>query len=297
MKSESLKNVYLNGKILPIAAATISVCDAGLLHGASTFTTMLARNGVVFRIDRHLARLIETVQLLNLRTDSDLAAPKSLKASTVELLHANKLTDARIRITLTPGSIHADRPTTLITADALAEYPKQWYENGISVTISSYKQAIGDPTSGHKTGCYFPRIIARQEAAAKGAEEALWFNTANRLAEACFSNVFLVLGGEVYTPPGDTPVLPGIVRQAVIELCDDLGLACHDDRELTVREMLDAEEMFITASCSGVRPVVRIEQHSVGDGKPGEITRKIMHAYQELLDRECTESPDPARKG
>jgi branched-chain amino acid aminotransferase len=278
-------NVHLNGKIVPAAAAVVSVSDAGFLHGASAFTTMLARNGVVFRFDRHIKRLFDTVRLLDLRTD---ATPEGLKAATYDLLKANELTSARGRITLTPGDIHGGEPTTLITAQVLPDYPREWYTKGIGVVVSSHKQVPGDVTCGHKTGCYLPRVLARQEAAAKGAEEALWFTTGNCLAEGCFTNVFLVLKGVVLTPPIDTPALPGVVREAVIELCRHDGIACDDGRNLTVHDMLDAEEMFLTASCSGIRPVARVERHAVGDESPGAVTKRIMAAYESLLEAECS---------
>ncbi len=277
--------VHLNGQLIPADEAKIGVSDSGFLHGASGFTTMLGHNGVVFRLDRHIARLLATVDSLGLRTD---ATPEYLTAATSELLKKNELTEARLRITLTPGAANADRPTTLITADALPEYPPQWYEKGISVVVSSYKQHTGDPTVGTKTGSYLTRVLARREAGSKGAEEAIWYTPDNRLAEACFCNVFLVLGGKVHTPRHDTPVLPGIVRETVIELCTVLGIECDYETPLTVREMLGSEEMFLTSSCSGIRPVVRVERHAVGDEKPGQVTRKIMSAYRELLDRECS---------
>jgi len=277
--------VYLNGSLIPADRAHISVRDAGLLHGASAFTTMLAHNGVVFRLDRHLARLMETVRLLDLRADATAA---TLTEATYDLLKANGLSQARMRITLTPGPIDSDRPTTLVTAEPLPEYPAEWYEKGISVVVASFKQLAGDPAFGYKTGCYLTRILARREASAKGAEEALWFTGDNHLAEACFCNVFLVLGGKVHTPPRDTPVLPGVVRGAVIELCQELDIECNADTPLTVREMLDAREIFLTSSTMGIRPVVRVERHAVGDEKPGEITRKITAAYRDLLERECS---------
>jgi branched-chain amino acid aminotransferase len=279
------RNVYLNGTIVPAAEAKISVSDAGFLHGASAFTTMLAHNGVVFRLGRHLARLAGTVKLLGLRAEVDADA---LAAATSDLLSANGLVEARVRITLSPGSVDAQGPTTVITADPVPEYPAEWYEKGISVVVSSLRQVWGSPIYGHKTGCYLPRVLARHEAAAKGAEEALWFTADNRLAEACFCNVFLVLAGEAYTPPRDMPVLLGVVREAVLELCGELGIACHDDRTLTIRETLDAQEVFLTASCSGIRPVTSVERHIVGEGEVGPVTRKLMQAYRELLDRECT---------
>ena len=285
--------VHLNGRLVPADQAAVSVTDAGLLHGASAFTTMLAHNGRIFRLDRHIARLMGTVELLSLRIDPDLSAEK-VAAAAREVLAANGLSEARMRITLTPGSVREPPeapPTVLITADPLPDYPPQWYEGGVRVVVASFKQVGGDPTFGHKTGCYLPRVLARREAAAKGAEEALWFTADNRLAEACFCNVFLAAGGKLATPPADTPVLPGVVRGAVIELCGELGIDCDTRTPLTVHEMLAAEEMFLTASCSGIRPVVGVERHTIGDGKPGRITRNIMSAYRELLEREC-----PARR-
>jgi len=285
-------NVYLNGALVPASRAVVSVWDAGFLHGASAFTTMLAHNGVVFRLDRHLDRLMETVSLLGIRAG---ATAEALTEATGRLLAANGLREARVRITLTPGSIRDEEGTTLITAEALPEYPRHWYEKGIPVVVSSFRQSGWEPTLGFKTGCYLPRVLGRAEAAEKGAEEALWFTEDHRLAEACFCNVFLVLEGVVRTPPLDTPVLPGVVRQAVLELCGRLDIDRESAQPLTVKEMLAAEEMFLTASCAGIRPVVNVERHVVGAGGVGPVTGKIMAAYSELLDRECP-PPDGARE-
>jgi branched-subunit amino acid aminotransferase/4-amino-4-deoxychorismate lyase len=99
--------------------------------------------------------------------------------------------------------------------------------------------------------------------------------------------VFLVLSGELRTPPLGTPVLPGVVRGAVIELCGALDISCDAEAPLTIHDALAAEEMFLTSSCSGIRPVVRVERHAVGDAKPGPVTRTLMAAYEDLLVREC----------
>ena len=278
------RNVHLNGRIVPADQAAVGIFDAGLLHGASVFTTMLGRGGAVFRLERHLERLLETAEHFHLSTD---ATPAALTEATRALLVANELSEARMRITLTPGAAQGGPPTTLVTAEPLPPHPRQWYQSGLTVCVSSFRQNPADPTAGYKTGCYLPRMLARQEAAARGADEALWFTTDNLLAEACFCNVFVVLDGRVLTPPLTTPVLPGVVRQAVIELCGRLGIACDDSSSLTVRQMLAAQEMFLTSSPSGVRPVARVERHGVGDEKPGEVTRRIMAGYREMLDQEC----------
>ena len=280
----SYRYVHLNGRLVAADEAVIKVSDAGFLHGASSFTTMRAHNGVVFRLAGHLSRLLATVGVMGLRTE---ATSETLTAAVGELLSANALADARLRITLTPGSIAGGDPTVVITADALPEYPPQWYTEGISVSITELRQSPGDIACGRKTGCYFPRVLAMRTAAEKKAQEALWFTPAGHLAEACFCNVFLVSAGQLLTPPLDTPVLDGILRGVVMELCKILDIKCSDSRPLLGRDLLDADEVFLTASCSGVRPVVRVEDHVIAGGKVGAITAEIMKAYEEILDAEC----------
>ena len=163
-----------------------------------------------------------------------------------------------------------------------------WFTEGVSVVVTPLKQWLGDPTYGHKTGCYFPRILARREAQQKGANEALWFTAENRLAEGCFTNVFLVKDGTLRTPPWDTPVLPGVTREAVLELAGKLEIPCNDEGELLINDMLAAEEIFLTASTMGVLPVVRVERHTVGDGTVGGVTKRLMDAYWELVQEETT---------
>lgn len=279
--------VYMNGEIVPAAEARISVFDTGLLHGASVFTTLLAHNGKAFRLDRHAGRLLANAQAISLRHT---ASAEELAKAVDDLLAANQLREARIRITLTPGPVAAGdakgEPVTIVTASAV-ENPSWWYEKGLGVMVSRYRQLGGDPAAGLKTGCYLGRVLARQEAAAAGVDEALWFTPEGNLAEACFCNVFLVREAQVLTPPLETPVLPGIVREAVIELCGKLKIPCTSDRPLTIKDCLAAEEMLLTSSVAGVRPVVRLERHAIGEEKPGPITGRILAAYAKLLEKEC----------
>jgi len=281
--------VYLNGKMISESEAHISISDVGFLHGGSVFTTLAAHNGRPFRLDRHLSRLLATVDLLDLRSDAD---ADTLTAAVADVLAANDLKRARLRITLTPGDLRTARPTTLVTAAPLPDYPSEWYSEGITVVVTSFRQWPGDPTFGNKTGCYFPRILARREAQSKGATEALWFTATKRLSEGCFTNVFLVIDGVLRTPPRDTPVLPGVTREAVLELARELEIPCNDADELLVDDMLGAEEMFLTASTMGIVPVTRVERHQVGDGTVGAVTKKVTEAYRDLVERETTcESP------
>ena len=277
--------VHLNGELVPSTEARVSVWDAGFLHGASSFTTMRAHNGVVFRLAEHVERLLETVKVLGMRSKG---TGEGLAAATRDVVAANGLVEARVRITLTPGSVQGGDPTVLITAAPLPEYPPHWYAKGISVVLSSFRQGSDDLTFGHKSGCYLPRVSAFQEACSKGADEAIWCTPDERLAEACFCNVFLVMGGKMVTPPRQTPVLPGIVRGAVLELCENLGIEADDQSPVTLRDMLNAEEIFLTSSCSGIRPVAMVERRQVPPPCPGEVTKRLSAGYDELLARECS---------
>jgi len=212
-------------------------------------------------------------------------------------VQVNAIDEAKVRLMITPGSTLPreddlpEPPTVLITAEAVPEHFKTWRADGITVAVTSLKQSTADPTGGYKTGNYLARYLALREAAAKGAQEALWFTDDHHLSEACFRNVFLVREGKVFTPPRTTPCLPGIVRQTVIELCGKLEIACDENTPLTVREMLTAEEVFISGSVLGVCPVVRIEAHAVGTEKPGPVTKRIAEAYWELIHTECQKQP------
>jgi len=276
--------VYINGNYVPANEAGVSVFDAGLLHGASVFTTMFGHNGKVFRLDRHLKRLFGDAERIGLR---HAATAEELTEAVGQLLRINELAEVRVRITLTPGAIGGEgRPTTLVTASAAVIRP-EWYDKGIGVIVSGVRQDEGDPITGIKTGCYLKRVLAHQAAAAAGADEALWFTLSGHLAEACYCNVFLVRGGEVLTPPVQTPVLPGISREAVLELCDKLAIAAHADQPLTGEDVKSADEMFVTSSVAGLRPVVRVQREAIGDEKPGPVTKRLLKAYRELLDEEC----------
>ncbi len=275
---------YLNGRIVPAGEAAVSVSDTGLLHGASVFTTLRSHNGRPFRLDRHIARLLAHAGKIALAVA---ATAEELTSAVRGVLEADELSEARIRITLTPGPVGLEpRPTTLVTASELRNDPR-WYEKGLGVIVSGVRQYEGDPTVGLKTGNYLLRVLARQAAAAAGADEALFFTVGGRLAEACYCNVFLVADGQVRTPPLDTPVLDGICRQTVIELCQTLKLPCRDDEPVSGPDLQSAKEVFLTSSCSGVRPVVRLQKQPVGDETPGPVTRKIMAGYDELLEKEC----------
>lgn len=276
-------DVWLNDRFVPADQARIPAFDPGFLHGAGLFETMLAHNGDVFRIGQHLARIKNSADALGL------ALPDSLDAiphKAIELLQRNHLSKARLRLTVTPGPpAETQRPTLLLSAAPLEPYPDNHYKKGISVLISSRRQTPHDAACAHKTIGHHNRLLALRDAAAASCTEALWFTPEGALAEACISNVFLVRMGKLLTPPLDTPILPGITRAAIIEIAStDCSV---EQTRLTIDDLLDADEVFLTNIIMKVMPVCHVERKEIGTGKPGPVTRDLSRAFGQLVQREC----------
>jgi branched-chain amino acid aminotransferase len=285
------ERVFLNGKIIDAADARVSIFDAGLVHAIGLFETMRAYGGRVMRMSAHLARLAKSAAALEMQVQVDQVR---IESGIHELLEANGLTDARLRLTLTPGELPREQSegnghsgaTVIITAGPVKSYPEELYQSGMRVCVCPYKQSRFDPLAGHKTLSYFPRLLAMKHAAQKKCNEALWFNTDNQLAEGSICNVFIVKGGVVMTPPLDTPALPGTVRNVVVEFGGKAGMVV-EERAIDIEMLLSADEVFLTGSVLEVMPVTAIEKHQVGSGVPGDVTKKISQLYRKLVEEEC----------
>jgi len=284
--------VYLNGEIVEADAALVSVFDSGLLHGAGLFETMRAYGGVIFRQADHLARLKASAEALSMFS-LDAASTQAIADGLAEMLRQSELTDARVRLTVTTGDVRqaeegeaGPSPTVLATATHQDPLPAETYETGITALVSKHKQSRLDPTCGFKTLNYLSRLISLREAQAVGCAEAIWFTHENLLAEGAISNVFVVADGAVKTPSIDTPVLPGVTRKVVIELAAANGISIQET-PLTINDLLDAAEVFMTNSVREIVPVCRVERRVIGDEKPGPITRRLIELYRRAVAEEC----------
>lgn len=281
--------VILNGKLLPTAEARIGVFDGGWLHGAGLFETMRAENGRVFRFGQHLDRLCASAARV-LAPLPRSALPD--EAAIADLMKKNDLTDARVRLTVSAGDLteanDSETPplTVCVTASPLKPYPEQQMRSGVRVMISKYRQSRSDPLAGHKTTCYLPRLMALKAAGEVGCTEALWLTPENRLAEGSISNVFIVKNDVVMTPPVDTPVLPGIARGLVLEMCAARGITT-EECSIDVNWLLDADEVFLTNTIMQVLPVSHVEQRAIGKGAPGPMTVELGHQFRQRVAEEC----------
>ena len=282
-----VEQVFLNDKLVDIDKAAISVTDSGFLYGAGLFETMRSHNGVVFALKDHLDRLFVSAEALSINNPYD---REYITEAINKVLRANKLTDARLRLTLTNGPMSESeeqrKSTLLITAAKLQPYPPEYYKKGVMVVLCPFKQNPIDPTSGRKTTSYFSRMIALNLAHQKRAAEALWFTVDNRLAEGCISNVFLVKDLELSTPPITTPVLAGVARKAVCRLAAQNSIKLTE-KDLSIEDLLGADEIFLTNVIMQVMPIIQVEKHTVGDGRVGPVTKKLHQSFEELVKKEC----------
>ena len=287
--------VYLNGELIPASQATLSPFNHGFLYGYGLFETIRTYNGAIFRLERHLERLYRSADILGMSTD---LYSYNLGRACYTVMEANRYSNARIRITVTTGNgdIVPNPPlgrgiTVFVAAQPLKPLPQESYEQGFKVIIASWRRNSRSPLCRLKSICYTENILARQAARASGADEALIFNEKGMLAECSTSNVFLVKQGKLNTPPLDSGILPGITREAVIELAYILGIPVQE-RNTRLAEIGQMDEIFLTNSILEIMPLTCIEDKIVGDGIPGPLTLQIMGAYRQLVKDFQIKRPD-----
>lgn len=282
---------WLNGELLPMAQARISPEDRGLLYGDGVFETMRAYGGVIFRLQPHLERLGDGARVLRFPGEVDCDA---IAAACREVLRANELREAYVRVTVTRGLgglpselTSAAGPTVLIVTREFHDYPPELADRGMSAVVSATRRNTSSPLSRIKSLNYLDNLLARAKAMEAGADEALLLDAAGHVVEGSASNVFAVLGGTLTTAPVSAGVLPGITRGCVLELSAGLGLPVREAL-FDLDTLRAADEAFLTNSLMEVMPLVAVNAEPIGSGHPGPMTLRLRDAYQELVRRETS---------
>jgi branched-chain amino acid aminotransferase len=263
--------IWVDGALRETADATVSVFDHGLTVGDGVFETLKAAGGTAFATTRHLERLARSARGLGL-PEPDL---DEVARACAAVLEANPVPLGRLRVTYTGGpsplgSDRGDAGPTLVVAHAEAS-PRP--DTTAVVTVPWTRNEKG-ALAGLKTTSYGENVVALARAHAEGASEALFANTAGRLCEGTGSNVFVVLGGELLTPPLESGCLAGITRALVIEW------AGAQEADLPMEALDEAEEVFLTSSLRDVQAVHRVDGRTF-PGAPGPVTAKAMRVFAE----------------
>lgn len=294
---------YLNGRMLDDDQALVSTQDAGFQHGVGLFETMFATHGKVFRLDRHLARLKASATALGLSAQMETSP---LAEAVEQTLAENQLEEARLRLTVTAGTVSLLRgddgdalrvmQTVCVQASEPTAFAPGYFDQGVRVRLYGQGANPFDITAGHKTLNYWARLRSLRQAAAADCAEAIWLSVTNHLASGAVSNLFVVKDGKLMTPIArgeekpdalPAPVLPGITRQAVIEVAEAQGVAA-EKRMLTVEDLLEADEVFLTNGNWKVLPVVAVEQKDIANGKVGPLTQQLRQAVLALIETETS---------
>lgn len=281
--------IHINGELFDKEDAKISVYDHGLLYGDGVFEGMRSYRGKVFRLAEHLERLWNSAKAILL--EIPISRPEMERAVN-DTLRVNGIQDGYIRLVVTRGigSLGLDpnkcgRPQVIVITDHITLYPKEFYDNGMSIITASVTRnhpAALNPRI--KSLNYLNNILAKIEGLQAGCVEALMLNHKGEVAECTGDNIFLVRNGELLTPPIDAGILEGITRDAVLELAEGAGMTVREIA-LTKHDVYIADECFLTGSAAEVVPVVQVDGRKIGDGKPGRVTRDLMNAFRDLVNR------------
>ncbi|MEW2587375.1 aminotransferase class IV [Streptomyces virginiae] len=264
--------IWLDGALRDVDDATVSVLDHGLTVGDGVFETLKAVRGRPFALTRHLERLTRSARGLGL-PDPDL---DEVRRACAAVLEAEPVEHGRLRLTYTGGvaplgSDRGDAGTTLIAA--VAASPRR--PDTTSVVTVPWVRNERSAVAGLKTTSYAENVVALAAAHRAGASEALLANTVGRLCEGTGSNVFVVLDGELHTPPLESGCLAGITRALIVDW------AGAKETDLPFEVLAEAEEVIVTSSLRDAQAVVRLDGRELGTGTgPGPVTAEVMRIFE-----------------
>jgi len=260
--------IYLGGQLVAAAEARVDPWDRGLTLGDGLFETIAVRAGRVARREAHLSRLRDGADVIGLKVPFGDGA---LAEALAQVIEANAIDEGVLKLIVTRGPAPRGllppapvQPTLLIAGVAQELAPP---EPATAVIATVTRRNEHSPLSRIKTLNALDNVLAAQEAARLGADDALLLNGAGNLTEAAAANLFLVAGGRVITPPVHDGVLPGVMRADVIKA---LGAA---ERSLRPADLAEASEAFLTNSL-GIRPLVSVVGVAIGDGQPGPVCKE-----------------------
>jgi branched-chain amino acid aminotransferase len=284
MTPEAPRNVWIDGQLRSADALHLSVFDRGFQLGDGVFETLRARAGHPTELPQHVARLRRSAAGLAIRLPEDIEA--RLTAAVADLLAVEGLDgptgDASIRITVSRGPIfvrgllpHGEQPpaTIAVQAWAVRPPPADHLERGLHLVASAVRRDPESPLAALKTTSRADYVFARVEARDAGADDALFLTIDGYLSEGTSANLFLVRRGELATPSLACAILPGTTRDWLLAWATRVGLVPHEGW-LTTRDLVEAEEAFLSSSVAGILPVTRFAGEPIGDGLPGPWARR-----------------------
>lgn len=272
---------YLNGKILPVSEACVNVYDIGLLRGFGIYEALMTHNRKPFMLADHMERFRRSTKRLALKIPVTDAEIESIIGELVERSIPGEH-EAIIRIILTGGTARDgieydyDKPTFYILAEVFKSIADTYFTGGCSLIV--YEEQRQFPES--KTTNYIQAVVLQEERKKAGALEILYISN-GKVLEAATSNFFIVKNAKIIT--AKSGILAGVTRKVTIDVARP-----HfeiEERDVSVPEMYDADEAFMTSSFKEVVPVVRVGDKIIGNGRVGDVTKRVMELFHEFVDQ------------
>jgi branched-chain amino acid aminotransferase len=281
--------VNVNGRVSDQEHASISIFDHGFLYGEGVYETLRTYNGQPFLFDRHMRRLRNSAGMLALSIPLADAQIDERFRETMRVAKLGERPDreAYIRILVTRGigeltydPAATPTPSIVVIVKPNVDPPREVFERGVKVSlVGVVRNHPGTVNPLIKSNSLLNNALAMQEALRRGAFEGVMRNYKGELAECTQSNLFIVKDGAALTPPIDAGLLPGITREFLFEVGAEAGIPVRE-AVLKDADLIGADESFLTSTTREVVPIVQVDDHAIGSGTPGPITRALLEGYR-----------------
>jgi branched-chain amino acid aminotransferase len=283
------EQAYFDGKIVPLSDANVSIASSAVLYGLSVYTVFPVCKGedglFAFRIKEHAKRLTNSARIIGMDAK---VSEEELLAAAREVIAANSVNeDVFVRVSihvtdLVPGVRSRGLNTTLsiFVYEAACILPKDGARLKTSVWRRVPDYAI--PSRAKVNGAYVNSVLARQDALDSGYDDCIFLDVSGHVCELSAANIFLVREGVLHTPGQANDILEGISRSTILKIAEDLGIKTIE-RSIDLTELYVADEVFACGTSAFLTAVLEIDKRSVGEGKIGELTKKLQEVYFDVL--------------
>ncbi len=281
--------VNVNGRVFDETHAVISVFDHGFLYGEGVYETLRTYNSLPFLLDRHMRRLRTSAGMLALPvplSNEQIAArfqetmraaglgPGGSGEAYIRLLVTRGIGDLTYDLTATP------EPSIVVIVKPQIDVAPTSLERGVKVAlVSIVRNHPGSVNPVIKSNNLLNSALAMQEAARRSAFEGVMRNYRGELAEGSTANIFIVKGGTALTPPLDAGLLPGITREFLFEVGVEAGVTVRE-QVLKEPDLVGADEAFLSSTTREIVPIVQVDDHTIGTGRPGRITKTLLERFR-----------------
>ncbi|MFB5267310.1 branched-chain-amino-acid transaminase [Paenibacillus enshidis] len=280
--------IYLDGEYVTKENAKVSVYDHGFLYGDGIFEGIRIYNGNIFKCKEHLDRLYDSAHSIQLNIP--LSREEMLEAM-AETIRRNDMHSGYIRLVVSrgPGNLGLDplrcpKASVIIIVEELSIYPEEAYLTGLKTISVSQRRNIPDALNPKiKSLNYLNNILVKIQSNYAGAGEAIMLNSQGYVTEGSADNIFIVKNGTVFTPPCYLGALEGITRNAIIDICSELGYALKE-QPFTLHDVYVADEVFFTGTAAEVIAANEVDGRMIGTGAAGPVTLKLLEEFRKIVN-------------